>query len=167
MRSIIHPLRSNRQFRAGVAVVEVALCLPFVFLLTFGAIELSSGLYHQMTFRAAVHECATHACDGPTTCDDVQAVAQNIMSQMGVTTYQIEIDEVTRTTNLSSVETAPITHFDIPASGSTTAGLDDVPRGTILRLRLTGTRPPMPGLSLVTKYLDTQIRAQCVFIKER
>lgn len=161
------PVHSKPNSRRGAAVTEMAICLPFVFLLTAGAIELSAGLYHQMTFRSAVHECASRACDGDATADDVQSVAQQIMSQLGVTNYAIVIDEVPRTVNVDSVEPAMVTHFDIPAMGATTAGLEELPRGTVLRLRLTGDRPPTPGLRVVTQYLDSQVSAQCFFVKER
>ncbi len=153
--------------RKGAAVVEMAICLPFVFLLTAGAIELSTGLHHQMTVRAAVHECASAACNGPTTSDDVQAVAQPIMTAMGVGSYGITIDVVSRTLSDPSVLPAPIQHFDIPATGNTTPGLEEVPRGNLLRLRLIAVRPPIAGLSPLTQYLGNQVTAECVFVKER
>ena len=157
---------TKMSIRRGAAIAETAICLPFVFLLVVGAIELSSGLYHQMTFRSAVHECASHAADGTADCDDVQTVAQQIMSQVGVTNYNITIDEVPRTVNVASVQPALITHFDIPATGPTTAGFGDVPRGTIWRLQLTGTRPPT-GLNITSQYLNSQFSANCVFVKEK
>lgn len=153
--------------RRGAAIVELAICLPFVFLLVVGAIELSSGLHHQMAIRNVAHQCAIRGADGAATCNDIQALAQSIMPQLNVTNYSITIDEVPRSVNIQSVESASVTHFDIPASGPTTAGFDEVPRGTVLRLVIQGTRPAPDGLNLISNYLDDQITAQCVFVKEK
>jgi Flp pilus assembly protein TadG len=160
-------MRQNRnQKRRGAAVAEMAICLPFVILMVVGSIELSSGLFHQMVFRTAVHECATRAADGTTDAVEVQTVAQQILSQHGITDFTITIDEVTRTVNSGTVESNPISHFDIPATGTPTAGLETVPRGTLLKLRLSAPRPPATGLGVISKYLDSQIAAECVFVKE-
>ena len=153
--------------RRGAAVAEMAFCLPFVILLVVGSIELSSGLFHQMAFRTAVHECATRSAAGPCTSDEVQSVAQQIMLQRGISEFNITIDEVPRTVNVGSVEQATVTHFEIPSTGATTTGLEQVPRGTVLRLRMTANRPPATGLSIISKYLDAQIAAECVFVKEK
>lgn len=167
MRIYRQQSQNQKWTRTGAAVAEMAICLPFVFLLTAGAIELSSGLHHQMTIRAAVHECAAHACNGPTTSEDVQSIVQPIMTAMGVTEYEITIDVVQRTVIDPLVLPAAVGQFNIPATGSTTSGLEVVPRGTLLRLRLTADRPPIAGLSPLTQYLDNQVTAECYFIKER
>lgn len=158
------PVPKIRPVRNGAAVVELAICLPFVFLLTAGAIELSAGLHQQMYVRSAVHQCANHACNGPTTSNQIRTVAQQIMSTIEVTSFTITIDVIPRTVNASSVEPPTVTHFLIPSTGAATAGLDEVPRGTILRLRLVAPRPPTVGL---TNFLNSQISAECFFVKER
>jgi len=48
----------NRNKRLGAAIVEMAICLPLIVLLTFGTIELASGLFLKQTLTSAAHEGA-------------------------------------------------------------------------------------------------------------
>lgn len=153
-------------WRRGAAVVEFAVCLPFIFLLIVGSVELSAGLFHQHTIKLTAHQCAVTAAQGVSTADDVQAVAAQIMSQRNFENYEIQIVELPRTTNFDSVEPNAVAEFEVPSSGTTTAGLDEVPRGTILRLTLTAERPSIAGLGFTRKFLQPSIAAECTFVKE-
>ena len=48
----------HRNKRLGAAIVELAICLPVIVLLTFGTIELASGLFLKQTLTSAAHEGA-------------------------------------------------------------------------------------------------------------
>ena len=48
----------HRNKRLGAAIVEMAICLPVIVLLTFGTIELASGLFLKQTLTSAAHEGA-------------------------------------------------------------------------------------------------------------
>ena len=48
----------HKNKRLGAAIVEMAICLPVIVLLTFGTIELSSGLFLKQTLTSAAHEGA-------------------------------------------------------------------------------------------------------------
>ena len=48
----------HRNKRLGAAIVEMAICLPLIVLLTFGTIELASGLFLKQTLTSAAHEGA-------------------------------------------------------------------------------------------------------------
>lgn len=152
--------------RDGVAAVEAALCLPMISLIMFGAIEISGGIFQEYNAQAAAFELAKVALTSQSTCDDVQDMASQIMPQLGFDTYDISIVTESRTTNSDSVAPPTITNFTIPKTGATTAGLDEVPRGTLLKLTLTATRPQTPGLPGLSDFMGTQIDAECVFVKE-
>lgn len=152
--------------RKGAAVVEMAICLPFIFLLIISAVELSAGLFQQHTVRLTAHQCAITAADGGATCDDVQALANSVLSQRGYTSFTITIDEVTRTKNTSSVQPNSFPHFTISHTGPAPTGLDQVPRGTILKLSITAPRPQIAGLGLSLNFMQPNVVADCVFVKE-
>lgn len=150
--------------RSGAAIVETAVCLPILLLLVVGSIEMSTGVFQQHAVRAACHECARVAASGAKTGADVQAIAATVLGQRGINNFDIDIDVQTRTVNAGTVAPATTTHFDIPQTGGTTDGLNTVPRGTLLRLQMTATRPPGPIGSI---FLGSEITSQVFFVKER
>jgi Flp pilus assembly protein TadG len=153
------------QKRRATAAVETAVCLPVVVLVMFGSIELSAGIFQQHRIRGTLHECAKVAAKGENTGTDVRDAAQMMLSQMGINQFDIQIDVVTRTVNTGSVATPTVTSFSIPSSGTPTPGLDQVPRGTILRMVLTAPRPDVAGVG-VARYLNSSVTGECVFVKE-
>lgn len=50
--------RSRRALRRGVATVELAICLPMLFLLVVGAIECSNLIFLQQAMTVAAYESA-------------------------------------------------------------------------------------------------------------
>ena len=48
----------HRNKRLGAAIVEMAICLPVIVLLTYGTIELAGGLFLKQTLTSAAHEGA-------------------------------------------------------------------------------------------------------------
>ncbi len=157
---------SNPGARRGAAAIEAAVCLPVLAIIIFASIEISGGIFQQYDAQAAAYEISKIALKNGNSCDDVQAAAQELLPQLGFESYNIEIDVVTRTANAASVETPAVNHFDIPSSGTTTPGLDQLPRGTLLKLTLTIDRPKIAGLGFFKQFLGTQISADCTFVKE-
>lgn len=155
---------SDTKNRRGAALVEAAVCLPLMLLLVLGSIELSNGIFQQHATRAAAHECARVAASGKRTGVDVQRVAVDILTQRGLDNFDIDIDVAPRTVNADTVAEPTTTHFDVPKIGTPTSGLGQVPRGTLLRLRITVNRP-----ALVSPFglLGSAIHSQVYFVKER
>lgn len=150
--------------RTGAALVETAVCLPLILVLVVGSIEMSNGVFQQHAVRAAAHECARIAASGEKQGTDVQYIANEVLTQRGIDNFDIDIDVTARTVNTGTVQPPTTTHFDVPESGTPTAGLENVPRGTLLRLKLTATRPAGP---VGSTFLGPVISTQVFFVKER
>ena len=156
----------TRDLRRGVAAVELAVCMPFVLLLVFGAVEVSSGLHQQHRVRSVVHECAKLAAKKESTMDDLLAKANELIGIDGITQIKIEINVMPRTVNQASVDPPTTTYFVVDETGGGTPGLDEVPRGTVLQVVITTERPPIPGFGFTREFLNLDVVAQCVFVKE-
>jgi Flp pilus assembly protein TadG len=156
----------HSQKHSGVAAVEAAFCLPLLVFIFFGSLEISGGIFQEYNAQAAAFELSKVALTRLKTCDDVQALATQILPQQEFTSYSITIAVEPRTVNGDSVQTPSITLFSIPQSGPTTPGFEELPRGTLLRLTLTVERPPIGGMGLTRNFLDQQIVSDCVFVKE-
>ena len=140
--------------------------MPLLAVIFFGSLEVTGGIFQEYNAQATAFELSKVALTKQKTCDDVQTLAAQIMPQHGFTTYSITIDVEARTVNSDSVEPPGVTTFSIPQTGSTTAGLDELPRGTLLRLTLVTDRPAIAGLGLSRSFLGSQITSDCVFVKE-
>lgn len=152
--------------RDGVAAVEAAVCLPILFVIIFGAIEVSGGIFQEYNAQACAFELSKVALESGTSCEDVQTKANALLPQLEFTNYSIEIEVVPRSVNADSVEPAVISSFSFSQSGSAPAGLEDIPRGTLLRLTLTLDRPAIAGRGFARAFLSNQIETDCVFVKE-
>lgn len=157
---------SKIQLRRGAAAVEAAVCLPILVLIIIGAIEVSGGIFQEYNAQACAYELSKVALRSQSTCEDVQAHAETILPQLEFATYSIRIEVVPRSENLDSVDAPTITSFDIPQSGAAPVGLDEVPRGTLLRLTVSADRPAVAGRGLARAYLNSEVSADCVFVKE-
>ena len=155
-------LRSRR----GVAAVEAAVCLPILVFIMLTAIEVSGGIFQEYNAQASAYELSKLALRPETSCDDVQLYAQQVMSQLDFDTFSVQIDVVPRTVNASSVEPPSISSFRIPQTGPAPAGLENTPRGTLLKLTLTANRPSIAGIGFATTFLSSEISSDCVFVKE-
>ena len=159
-------MKFHYQNRKGGAAVEAACCLPVLLLIMTSAIEISGGLFQEYDLQVCAYELSKTALHSKSTADDVQAQAQEILPQLGFTNYQITIEVEPRTVNTNSVDPPAVTSFTIPSSGSTTAGLDQLPRGTLLRLTIVADRRSISGIGFMAKMLPTDVNADCVFVKE-
>ena len=159
----MRPTPSNRK---GGAAVEAAVCLPLIVFILLASIEMCSGLFHNYNAHAATYELSKLALKRETTSDDVQSKAAILLPSLGFDDYSITIDVENRTVNTASVEPTSFTSFSVPKTGLTTAGLESVPRGTVLRLKLTVDRSSQQSFGLFQNYLNTTINTDCVFVKE-
>ena len=152
--------------RRGVAAVEAAVCLPILVLVMLGALEVSSGIFQEFNVQSCAYEFSKVALRSGSSCTDVQLLADELMPQFDFSTYSIQIDVIPRTVNADTVEPAQVTSFSIPQSGSAPAGLEDIPRGTLLRLTVTADRPAIAGQGFTRSFLNGEISSDCVFVKE-
>lgn len=157
-------MRKVKTKRQGTAATETAVVLPLVVLVMLGSVEICGGIHQQYRAQGVLHQCAKFAAKGETTSAALQARADSLMQSMDFNTYTIQMDVVPRTANVNSVETPTVTSFTFDSSGFATPGLDEVPRGTLLRMSVTADRPSI-GAGM-TRYMGATIQADFVFVKE-
>src|SRR3954453_17990963 len=79
-----HIKRSNRvRFRSGNAVLDMALVMPILIGLTFGAVEYGFALYIKHSLQAAAREGARAAVVSGATATDVQTAVDSSMLAAG------------------------------------------------------------------------------------
>lgn len=78
--------------RRGATTVEMALTVPILFLLVFGAIEFSRAHMLQHTAEIAVTEAARQAIVPGATADDCRNTCLNELSIIGISTATVDID---------------------------------------------------------------------------
>lgn len=155
----------KQRSRTAVAAVEAAVCLPIVVVIFLGSVEFSSGIFQEYNVQAATYEISKVALRAKSTSEDVQVSANEILPALGIEQFDITIAVEPRTANVDSVESPTVSNFVIPSSGTPTGGLEELPRGTLLRLTVVAQRP-QGGLNMFTSYLTSTIRTDCVFVKE-
>lgn len=96
----LHPTnRRSDKPRQGAALVETAICLPVMLLLTFGAIEASNAIVLKQTLTEISCETARFATSQGTTKDDALQRANEIVAARGLNDVVIDISpDVTATT---------------------------------------------------------------------
>ena len=77
--------RTSRRirFRSGNAVLDMALVLPILIGLTFGAVEYGYALYIKHSLQASAREGARAAIVSGATASDVQTAVDNSMAAAG------------------------------------------------------------------------------------
>jgi Flp pilus assembly protein TadG len=70
--------------RQGLAVVELAICLPLMVMLTFGAIEAANAIYLKQTLVTAAYEAARTATALGATQADGEARYSEIVTSVGM-----------------------------------------------------------------------------------
>ena len=75
--------RAVRRFRSGNAVLDMALIMPLLIMLTFGAVEYGFALYIKHSLQAAAREGARAAVVSGATATDVQTAVDSAMSAAG------------------------------------------------------------------------------------
>jgi len=139
--------------------------MPVLAVIIFGAIEISRGIFHEYNAQSCVYELGKTALSPKKSCADVKTLADSLLPQWGFTNYHIDIDVIARSVNASSVESPTISNFDIVEGSTPPAGLEDVPRGSLMQKTLTADRPTSVT-SFYRALLGNQVTTECVFVKE-
>jgi len=84
MQRTKHPSPTGDAPRRGLAVVELAICLPLMVMLTFGAIEAANAIYLKQTLVTAAYEAARTATSLGGTQADGQTRYQEIVDSVGM-----------------------------------------------------------------------------------
>lgn len=81
-----------RHVRRGVAVAELAVCLPILFLVIFGSIEACNLLFMRQTLVAAAYEGALLGSRPGTTEAEILARVQTTLAARYVTSTSVDVD---------------------------------------------------------------------------
>jgi len=76
--------RTNRAQRKGAEVVEMALVLPLLILLTLGTLEICEGIFLRQKLELAAHEGARVAILKRSTASDVHAAVKRNLDARGI-----------------------------------------------------------------------------------
>jgi Flp pilus assembly protein TadG len=104
-------LRSNRH-RQGAAVVELAVTLPVIAILTFGAIEATSLISFRQRLLTAAYEAARTACGPAETSTTGAAAGTSVLTARGINGGSVTISPTVTTatptgTEITATATAP------------------------------------------------------------
>jgi Flp pilus assembly protein TadG len=108
------PRRSRgRLRRRGAATVELAVCIPVIVLLTFGAIEMSNALFLKQALRTAAYEAARVATTPGQTEADARARAKEVLDSRGIQNYTLQFSPavtltLARGTEVTATASAPV-----------------------------------------------------------
>jgi Flp pilus assembly protein TadG len=80
----------DRLRRRGAATVELAICLPIIVLLTFGAIEMSNALFLKQALRTAAYEAARVATTEGQTEADARVRAKEVLDSRNIQDYTLQ-----------------------------------------------------------------------------
>jgi Flp pilus assembly protein TadG len=151
--------KSRKGKRSGAAVVELALTLPLIMLLTIGTLEVGRLVEVQQMLSNGAREGARQASLGTLTSDQVALVVCQYLAEAGLPDYTN-----TRST-VVTVEVAPA-----PTYSPWTTTLDATSANKLDGLRVTVSIPAndikWSLLSLITTP-STQISGQAVWLSER
>ncbi|HVJ86846.1 MAG TPA: TadE family protein [Caulifigura sp.] len=75
---------SNKSSRQGLAAVELAICLPLMVMLTFGAVEAANAIYLKQMLVTAAYEAARSSTALGATQADGEARYTQIISSVGI-----------------------------------------------------------------------------------
>ena len=103
---------SNRQDRRGVAVVELAVCMPVLVLITMIAIQASDLLFLKQTLHISAYESMRVAIRNDATTSDAKAAGDNILNLRNVNAGRIiftplDVSSAARGETISVTVTAP------------------------------------------------------------
>ena len=82
----------RREHREGVAVVEMALTLPILFLLLFACYEFGRANMIRHSAQAAAYEAARVVIVPGATVDEARDTAEFFLSTIGVRVFDLEVD---------------------------------------------------------------------------
>jgi len=134
MQRALHRDHSHNARRPGFAVVELAICLPLMVMLTFGAIEAANAIYLKQTLVTAAYEAARMATALGATQQDGEARYSEIVNAVGVQGTTISFTpQITSTTPSGTAVRVTVT---APAD-SNSFSIRRFMKGTTLRAAVT------------------------------
>ncbi len=77
--------------RKGVSVVELAVCMPMLFALVFGVIEVSNAIFLQQALTSAAYEAANVASANGGTSASAQTRAKAVLTSLGIHSSTVTI----------------------------------------------------------------------------
>ena len=89
-KRLISQRKRSMRSRRGVAAVEMAVCLPVIILLVFGAIEASSFIFLKQSLNVAAYEGIRESIRVGSGNDEGTTRAATILSSRAVQGFQIE-----------------------------------------------------------------------------
>ena len=99
-----------RRCRLGSAAIELAVCLPVIAVVTFGAIEMANGVYLKQAAYEAAYEAARVATTGTGNSTTAESRATDVLTARGVANYSITISPtVDSSTEAGTQVTAQVT----------------------------------------------------------
>jgi Flp pilus assembly protein TadG len=99
--------------RKGAAVVELAVCLPVMILLTFGSIELTNVIFLKQVLKTAAYEGARTATAPGKDGTAATTASNNVLTSRGISGGSVTVSPAVTTstatgTNITVSVTAPI-----------------------------------------------------------
>lgn len=92
MKVARHVKKNRRIARRGVAAAEFAVCLPVIVLIVLATIEACTMVFLKQSLSIAAYEGARAALSQNATNADVQRVAQQVLTERGVSGGTVTID---------------------------------------------------------------------------
>lgn len=129
--------RSADQQRQGVIAVEAALTLPLMFLLLFGSIEITNGIFVSQALATAGYEGAREASRPGSTAAMVNQRIDEILRSRGIRDYQVSLDP---SPALNTPRGVPITVTVTAPMNALSFHLADVTGGRTLESSITMVR---------------------------
>lgn len=80
----------TRNVREGAAIVEVALALPILVLVTLATIDTCAVIYLRQSAKIAAYECARVGVMNGATVQDMQVQCDSVMSNRNVHNYSMQ-----------------------------------------------------------------------------
>lgn len=102
--------RSSQNRRKGAAVVEFAVCLPVLVLITLAFIDLTNYIYFRQSLKIAAYDAARVAARPESTSTDVQNAAERLMDMRGIDNWTLTLPN-----NYSTVERGTLMTFTLSA----------------------------------------------------
>jgi Flp pilus assembly protein TadG len=114
-------------------VVELALCLPLILMMTFGAIEAANSIYLKQTLKTAAYEAARAATGPGGTQSDGESKFEEVLASRNVKNAQITFSP---TIASISQQGTPVTITVTAPSNSNSVGPQWYTKGAIVRAQV-------------------------------
>ena len=85
----------SRKTRQGSATIELAVCLPLLFLMVFGGIEAANGIFLKNHLTVAAYEAAKIATTVGKTVPEAKTRAEEILTQQGFNDIDVIVNPST------------------------------------------------------------------------